>query len=181
MVTILIRPGTSTYMLYQSEARKDKILPSIRSTLNVIWGLYLILTVIAFLLLLAAGMPAWDSMNTALTAISTGGSTIYGDSVMVYHSLPIELVLIPIIIAGAVPFTVVYRMFKKDLFALLRDSQVKVFLMIIALGAAFLSIENYYFYHDITASLRYSVFQFISAITGDAASSFFLATGLESP
>jgi trk system potassium uptake protein TrkH len=69
-------------------------------------------------------------------------------------------------IAGALPFSVMYRAIGKGLLNLFRDAQVKVFLLIIALGALFLSAENYYFYHDITASLRYSVFQFISSITG---------------
>jgi trk system potassium uptake protein TrkH len=166
MVTILIRPGTSTYMLYQSEGRKDKLLPSIRSTLKVIWGLYLALTIAAVILLLIVGMPMWDSINTALVAISTGGFSIHSDSISGYKSIPIELVLLPIMIAGALPFSVMYRAIGKGLLNLFRDAQVKVFLLIIALGALFLSAENYYFYHDITASLRYSVFQFISSITG---------------
>lgn len=166
MVTILIRPGTSTYMLYQSEARKDKILPSIRSTLNVIWGIYLVLTIIAIILLLGAGMPAWDALNTALATISTGGFSIYGDSIAEYHSLPIEIALVPIMLAGALPFTVIYRTFRKEISGFLRDTQVRVFLIIIALGAVLLTIENYYFYYDIASTLRYSAFMFISATTG---------------
>lgn len=166
MVTILIRPGTSTYMLYQSEGRKDKLLPSIRSTLNVIWGLYVALSAAALILLLAVGMPAWDALNTALVAISTGGFSIYGSSIAVYNSIPIEIALLPIMIAGALPFAVMYRSISKGVLNLLRDSQVKAFLLIIAFGAFFLSLENFYFYHDIAATIRYSVFQFISAITG---------------
>ncbi len=165
MVTILIRPGTSTYMLYQSEARKDKILPSIRSTLNVIWSLYLALTVLSLLLLLAVGMPAWDALNTALSAISTGGFSIYGDSVAAYHSLPIEIILLPIMIAGALPFAIIYKAVKKGAFNLVKDTQVKAFLLIIVLGVVILSIDNYYFYHDAAATIRYSAFQYVSAIT----------------
>lgn len=165
MVTILIRPGTSTYMLYQSEARKDKILPSIRSTLNVIWGLYLALTIMALMLLLAVGMPVWDAINTALPAISTGGFSVYGASIAAYNSLPVELMLMPIMIAGALPFGVMYRTVRKGVWNLIRDSQIKIFFLVIALGTFLLSVENYYFYHDIATSLRYSVFQLISAIT----------------
>lgn len=165
MVTILIRPGTSTYMLYQSEGHQDRILPSIRSTLNVIWGLYLALTIIAMLLMLIAGLPAWDALNTAMTAISTGGYYIYYDSIAAYHSLPVELMLLPIMIAGALPFAVIYRFVRKDVSSLIKDTQIKVFFLIIAVGALFLSLENYYFYYDILTSLRYSVFQFVSAVT----------------
>ncbi len=165
MVTILIRPGTSTYMLYQSEARKDKILPSIRSTLKVIWGLYVSLTALAILLLLAAGLPAWDALNTAMTGISTGGFSLYADSIAAYHSLPVELALLPIMVAGALPFAVMYRTARKGISNLLGDTQVKAFVFMIVVGALLLSIENYFYYRNILESLRYSVFQFISAIT----------------
>lgn len=163
MVTILIRPGTSTYLLYQSEARKDKILPSIRSTLKVIWGLYLVLTILDILLLFAVGLSAWDALNNAMTAISTGGYSLYGDSIAAYHSLPVELMLLPIMVASPLPFTIIYRTVRKGISNLLKDTQVRVFFLIIAAGALLLSIDNYYFYHDVAATLRYSIFQFISA------------------
>lgn len=165
MVTILIRPGTSTYLLYQSEARKDRILPSIHSTLNVIWSLYLILTICSIVLLLIAGMPAWDALNTAMAGISTGGFSIYGDSIAAYGSLPIELMLLPIMVAGALPFAVMYRAFRKGLANLVNDTQVKAFLFIIFIGVVVLSVDNYYYYDDAVASIRYSAFQYISAIT----------------
>lgn len=165
MVTILMRPGTSTYMLYQSEARKEKILPSISSTLNIIWGLYLVLTILAVLLLFAVGMSAWDALNTSLSAISTGGFSLYSDSIAAYHSTPVELALLPIMIAGALPFSVLYRAARGIAPNIFRDTQVKVFLSIIILGILILAAENYGFYNNIGATLRYSAFQFISAIT----------------
>ena len=67
MVAILIRPGTSTYLMYQSEARKEKIKPSIRSTINMIWLLYVALTVLGIVLLVVVGMPLWDSINHSMT------------------------------------------------------------------------------------------------------------------
>ncbi|WP_424356530.1 TrkH family potassium uptake protein [Methanocella sp. MCL-LM] len=165
MVTILIRPGTSTYMFYQSEAHKDKIHPSIRSTIKTIWALYIVLSICGFLLLYAAGMPVWDATNTAMTAIGTGGFALYGSSLAAYDNILIELVILPIIIAGAMPFVVIYRMFRKGPGSLLKNVQVRTFFMIIAIGSVVLTIQNYFFYNDIVSSLRYSVFQFISAIT----------------
>ncbi len=166
MVTILIRPGTSTYMLYQSEAHKDKIRPSIRSTIKTIWGLYLALTVAGLLLLYFAGMPLWDALNTAMAAIGTGGFSIYADSIGAYHSVLIELAVIPIIIAGALPFIVIYKTFRKGIRSLINDAQVRAFFAIILVGAVILTIENYSFYQSIITSARFSVFQFISGITG---------------
>lgn len=165
MVTILIRPGTSTYMLYQSEARKDKIHPSIRSTIKTIWGLYVVLTITGLLLLYFAGMPLWDALNTAMAAIGTGGFSIYADSIAAYHNVLIEAAVIPVIIAGALPFVVIYKTFRKGIHSLVNDTQVRMLFALILAGAAVLTVENYYFYHDVITSARYSIFQFISAIT----------------
>ncbi|OPY28701.1 MAG: potassium transporter [Methanocella sp. PtaU1.Bin125] len=166
MVTILIRPGTSTYMLYQSEAHKDKLRPSIRSTLNTIWGLYVLLTAAGLLLLFVAGMPLWDALNASMSAIGTGGFSIYASSISAYDSMLIELALIPVMIAGAMPFIVLYKTFRKGIHSLIGDPQVRAFLMIITAGAGVLAIENYGHYQSVIATVRYSVFQFISALTG---------------
>ena len=165
MVTILIRPGTGAYILYQSEARKDKIHPSIRSTLNAIWGLYLVLTIAGILILFVAGMPIWDALNQAMTGIGTGGYSVRADSIAAYGSPWIEMAMLPIMLAGALPFAVVYRTVRKGVKNLLNDIQVRTFITIIVVGTLLLIIENYYFYHNILTSARYSIFQFISAIT----------------
>jgi len=166
MVTILIRPGTSTYALYQSETRKEKIRPSIRSTIRTIWKLYLLLTVASFFLLYVAGMPAWDSLNNAMTAISTGGFSPYGNSIAHYDNLAIELALIPVMIAGALPFAAIYMAFRHHFHTLLYDIQVRAFMSLIGVGCVILVIQNYLFnYNDIFSAIRDSVFQFVSAIT----------------
>ena len=73
--------------------------------------------------------------------------------------------MLPIMLAGALPFAVIYRAVRKDVRNLLSDIQVRTFVTIIVIGTVLLVIENYYFYHDIFTSARYSIFQFISAVT----------------
>lgn len=166
MVTILIRPGTSTFVLYKSEARKEKIQPSIRSTIRTIWKLYLILTVISIFILLIVGMPAWDSLNIAMTAIGTGGFSLYSDSIAHYNSLLIEIALLPIMITGALPFVTIFATFKLQFHTLIHDIQVRAFMGLTALGCILLVVQNYfYYYNDIFSSIKFSVFQLVSAIT----------------
>lgn len=165
MVTILIRPGTSTYILYQSEARREKIHPSIRSTLKTIWLLYILLTVAGILLLYFAGMPLWDSINHSMVTIGTGGFSIYSNSIAVYNNVIIELAIIPMMLIGALPFVAIYRTIRDGKGAILNDVQVRMFFVIIAIGSLLLVAENFLFYQDIGSSIRYSVFQLVSAIT----------------
>jgi trk/ktr system potassium uptake protein len=165
MVAILIRPGTSAYIMYQSEARKDRIKPSIRSTINTIWFLYVALTAVGIAMLVVVGMPLWDSINHSMTTLGTGGFSIYSDSIAHYNSVPIELVILFIMILGALPFAFIYKSIKrpKSLFPL--DPQVRAFLILIVLGVLFLSIEMYLKYRTMFESIRVSMFQLISGIT----------------
>lgn len=165
MVTILIRPGTSTYIMYQSETRKDKIKPSIRSTINMIWFLYLVITVLGVGLLYAVGMPLWDSINHSMVSIGTGGFSIWSDSIGHYHSIPIEAATMVIMIIGALPIVFIYKSVKSPKNLLSLDSEVKAFFFIIFSGVALLTAETYLLNGNLFESLRISAFQFVSGLT----------------
>ena len=165
MVTILIRPGTSTYIMYQSEARKEKIKPSIRSTINMIWFLYFLLTAGGVLLLVIAGMPAWDSINHSMVAIGTGGFSVWSDSIGHYNSLQIEIAAMIVMLIGALPFVFIYKTVKNPRSLAVLDSEVKAYLFIILLGVLILTAENYWMQGGLSHSLRVSMFQFVSGLT----------------
>ncbi|WP_424356957.1 TrkH family potassium uptake protein [Methanocella sp. MCL-LM] len=165
MVTILIRPGTSTYLMYRSETRKDRIMPSIQSTLKMIWFLYLILTVAGVILLLFAGMPIWDSINHSMTAIGTGGFSIYSDGIAHYNSFPIEIVTMVLMIIGALPFIFIFKIIKDPKSVLNFDSEVKAYFFILFIGAVLVTAENFLHFGNLMGTFRHSVYLFVSCLT----------------
>lgn len=165
MVSIITRPGTGLFRLYKSEAREERIYPSIVSTVRTIWWIYLLLTGVSFVLLYVSGMPFWDSLNHSMTGIATGGFTIKSKSLGSYNNILIELMTVPIMIMGAIPFLIHYKVLKGDIKAFLKDIQCKALFSLIILGVLILVGENYIYYKDISLSLRYSGFQFISGLT----------------
>ncbi len=165
MVSILIRPGTSTYIMYQSEARKERIQPSIRSTIKTIWFLYFALTALGIALLVVVGMPLWDSINHCMVAIGTGGFSIYADSIAHYDSAPIELVLMVIMFLGALPFAYIYKTVKNPKGLTVNDPQVRAFVILILLGIALLSAELFLKHYALFDAIRLSAFQLVSGIT----------------
>ena len=165
MVTILIRPGTSTYIMYQSEARKDKIKPSIRSTINMIWFLYLLLTAGGVFLMMLAGMPLWDSINHSMVSIGTGGFSVYSDSIARYDSFSIEIATMIVMIIGALPFVFIYKSVKSPKSLLNLDTEVKTYLFIILIGTVLVTVENYFHMGDFFTTFRHSIFLFISCLT----------------
>jgi len=166
MLTILAgpRPGAATYSLYYSEARGEKIHPSILSTLRTMWWIFLLYTFISVIILWGAGMPIWDAVNQAMTGISTGGFSVTANSIASYHSVAIELALLPIMLFGAISFAVHYELMRGRGKILWQDAQTRWLLVIIGLGILFLSLENGIKLGALE-SLRESAFQFVSAMT----------------
>ncbi|TSA50036.1 TrkH family potassium uptake protein [archaeon] len=166
MLTIIAgpRPGAGTHSLYYAEAHREKIHPSIVSTLRTMWWIFSLYTFISVVVLWGAGMPIWEALNHAMTGISTGGFSVTANSIASYNNAAIELVLLPIMFFGAISFAVHYQLMRGKGMILWRDFQTRSFFLFLAGGVVFLVLENMGSL-GILRSLRYSGFQFVSAIT----------------
>ncbi|MFB6269238.1 MAG: potassium transporter TrkG [Halobacterium sp.] len=156
-VSILSRPGSGSYALYQSEAREEKIHPSVVSTVRTVWKLVLGYTVLSFGLLFAAihystseyarsltlGETAWQALNHAMTGLTTGGFSVTDNSIATYNSALVETALLPIMIIGAVAFPVHYVVLRdRSARELLADLQTRWLFALLALGVLALSVQN---------------------------------------
>jgi trk system potassium uptake protein TrkH len=105
-VAILRRGGGSSgsYTLYESEARSEKIHPSIVTTVQEIWKIFVGLTVASIVLFFLVGMPLWDAINHAMTGIATGGFSVHAASIGHYDSPLIEYAVVPVMVAGSIAF-----------------------------------------------------------------------------
>ena len=152
--------------LYRTESREEPLMPSIISTGRAIWKIYGLLTFVAIGLILFTGLSLWDSVNLALTTISTGGFTIHDGGILFYHNVMLELLLIPLMIAGALPFRLYYLIAENRRWSFFGDEQVKLFFVLVAIGTAVLTYDLVYFGNaDIVTALEQGLFMAVSALT----------------
>ncbi|MFA7695441.1 MAG: TrkH family potassium uptake protein [Methanoregula sp.] len=152
--------------LYRTESREEPLMPSIIATGRRIWKIYGILTFIAIGLILFTGLSLWDSVNLALTTISTGGFTIHDGGILSYNNVLLELLLIPLMIAGALPFRLYYLISENRRWSLFGDEQVKLFFVVVAIGTAVLTYDLVYFGNTgIFPALEQGLFMAVSALT----------------
>ncbi|WP_135664210.1 TrkH family potassium uptake protein [Halorhabdus rudnickae] len=163
---ILARPGSGSLTLYESEARSEKIHPSIVSTVRTIWWIFLLFTFVSILTLFAAGMPIWDAINHAMTGLATGGFSITDNSIATYDSAIIDTALIPIMLLGSIAFPVHYLILQGDLRNFYADLQTRWVFIYMSAGSALLWAFLYVGPYDSPLSaIRYGAFQFVSAAT----------------
>lgn len=149
VIGILIRPGTAAARLYKSEAREEKIKPSILGTVKTIWWIYIFYTVLGIVLYVLAGMPLFDAINNTFTNLSTGGMSIKNDNIGAYENDWIYIITIFLMFIGGTSFLVHYKLLKGKAKRVIRDIQFQasliiifVFSVLLMVNAKFVPIES---------------------------------------
>lgn len=158
-----IMPGSISSKLYQSEARDDKLKPSIKGTTRETLKIYGIFTLSGIILYVLAGMPLFDAVCNTFCIISTGGMGVKNANMGYYQNDLIYLISIIIMILGATSFLVHYKIIKTKGKSLIKDLQFKVLISVIAIVSLML-----YFVSDIIPMEL--VFTVTSVITTTGAS-----------
>ena len=163
VIGVLTKPGSVSSKLYQSEARDERIKPSVKTTLKKTMEIYAIYTVAGIVLYLLAGMPAFDSLCNTFSIISTGGMSIKNANMGFYHDDVIYFISIVLMILGATSFLVHYKVIKTKGKSLIEDLQFKIIICVIA----FVTLMLYFVSNIVPIDLLFTV---VSAITTTGAS-----------
>ena len=163
VIGILTKPGSVSSTLYQSEARDERIKPSIKTTLEKTLEIYLIYTAIGIVLYLIAGMPLFDSICNTFSIVSTGGMGIKNANMGFYQNDFIYFISIVLMILGATSFLVHYKVIKTRGKSLIEDLQFKIIITVIA----FVTLILYFISDIVPMELLFTV---VSAITTTGAS-----------
>ncbi|HWG89631.1 MAG TPA: TrkH family potassium uptake protein [Candidatus Thermoplasmatota archaeon] len=166
-LSIVARSGAGAQSLYKAEGRDEKIRPTVIGTVREIWWIYVLLTALGLVLVFAAGMPLWDALNHAMTAIATGGYSTKDASIGAYDSIYIELALVTVMFAGMVAFLVHFHVIGGNVKHFLKDVQVRYIAAIIAIATALLAYELWVFAPDKGWgwAVRESLFHFVSGMS----------------
>jgi trk system potassium uptake protein TrkH len=114
-----------------------------------------------------SGMNPWESINHAMTGLSTGGFSVTDDSIAGFGVIT-RLAVIILMLFGAIAFAAHFDLLKGRIKKFLSDAQFKAMLVLIILGVIALTILNLNlpdYGGNFLLSLKESGFQFISALT----------------
>jgi trk system potassium uptake protein TrkH len=143
LMLAVLPPGRDALHLYYSEARGQRILPSIRSTTKAIWSVYILYTLGGILVLWLVGEPPWRAVNHAMTAIATGGFTITDES-LANTPASVRMAYMLIMVLGAISFLLHYRLLWQHGMrgSVLRDAELRLFLLMLVLGSAIFCMQG---------------------------------------
>jgi len=170
-LTLAILPSVKANSLHIMKAESPgptpgKLVPKIGQTVKILYGIYIILTVIEVVFLLTAGMSLYDSLIHAFGTAGTGGFSNRNASVGAFGSVYVEIVITVFMLLFGVNFSLYYQILKGNFKTILRDEELRFYVgtVVAAIILITLNINGKVFF-SIWESIRYSAFQVGSIIT----------------
>ena len=169
MIAILPSVKANTLHIMKAESpgpAPGKFVPKIGQTAKILYIIYIVLTAVQVIFLLAGGMPLYDSLIHAFGTASTGGFSSRNASVGAYGSLYIETVITIFMLLFGVNFSLYYAILKGSVKSVLRDEELRFYLGTVT-AAIILIVLNTYgtVYQSLGEAVRYTSFQVGSVIT----------------
>jgi len=150
-----------------------KLVPKMKYTARILYGIYMFLTVLQFIFLIAGKMPVFDAICTSAGTAGTGGFGIKNDS-MASYSPYIQWVTTIFMMLFAINFNFYYFLLFRQFKKAFSMEEVKRFLFIIIATILIIFINIYNSFSNAFEALTHASFTVasISSSTGFATTDF---------
>lgn len=162
VLTIAILPllGIGGMQLFVAEApgiTADKLHPRITDTAKRLWILYLVFTIAETFLLKLAGMGWYDSVNHALSTLSTGGFSTKNASMAHWDYSPlIQYIVIAFMMLAGTNFILNYYLAKRKFKKVFENQEFLFYMGIIGVTTLICTVCIYYFADPTLTSIKHS-------------------------
>lgn len=157
----------STMHLLRAESpgpNVGKLVPRMKKTALVLYGIYMAMTILNFLFLFIGGMPLFDSVCTTFGTAGTGGFGIKSDSMASYSPYLQNVTTIFMLLFG-INFSCYYLILTKHLLSVWRDEELRAYLSVFVVSTALITLNIYHIYSSVTTGLRHAAFQVSTVMT----------------
>ena len=166
---LAVLPMTGDYNMHIMRAESPgpsvgKLVPKIRFTAKLLYSIYLFLTVVMFLLLLAGSMPLFDSLCMTFGAAGTGGFSCRNFGQAGYTAYQQNVITIFMLLFG-VNFNVYYLFLirkPKDAF---KCEELRGYLFIVFAAIVLITLNTWGMFPDLKTAVHHVAFQVASIIT----------------
>ena len=141
-----------------------KLVPKMRKTAAILYVIYIGLTIINFLFLIAGRMPVIEAVCTALGTAGTGGFGIKNDSLASYSPYIQNVTTVFMILFG-VNFSCYYLLLLRQFKGVFKDEELRLYFGIILTAILLIVLDVRDLYATLEETIRHVAFQVGSIIT----------------
>ena len=158
--------GTGIYLMRAESPGPsvDKLTPHLRQTAMILYGIYILLTVLCIVCLLLGGMPVFDSFCIAFGTAGTGGFAIKNSS-MGGYSYFLQTVVTVFMFLFGVNFSLYYMLLLRKFKAVFKNEELRLYFGIAAGSIVLIAINISRMYNTVYEAVHHAAFQVVSIMT----------------
>ena len=141
-----------------------KLVPKMRQTALILYVIYIGLTVLNFIFLLAGGMPLLDAVCTAFGTAGTGGFGVKNDSIASYSPY-IQNVCTVFMFLFGINFSCYYLLLLRQFRSVFKDEELRLYFGLAALSVVLIVLNIRPLYASLGETVRHAAFQVSSIMT----------------
>jgi trk system potassium uptake protein TrkH len=141
-----------------------KLVPKMKQTAEILYLLYILLTILNVIFLLFGRMPLFDAICTAFGTAGTGGFGIKNDSIAGYSPY-IQNVCTVFMLLFGVNFSCYYMLVLRQVKSVFKDEELRMYLGVVFASTVLIVFNLRGFYATLGETVRHAAFQVATIIT----------------
>ena len=141
-----------------------KLMPKLRSTPIILYGIYFSMTVIEIIFLSFGGMPLFDAVLNSMATAGTGGFSMSNAGMSIYNNYCQTVIAIFMILFG-INFNIYFLILGRKISKVLKNEEVRWYLIIICLATIIIAFNISSNYPTMAMAFHHSLFQVASIMT----------------
>jgi trk system potassium uptake protein len=168
-MAILPSGGAGAFQIMKAESpgpTPGKLVPKVKETAKILYGIYVVITAVEVILLKLAGMSLYDSLIHTFGTVGTGGFSNRNISVGAYNNVYVDIIITVFMFLCGANFALYYQLLKGNIKAIFKDEELRIYTFIVLISIVLISIDLYgTVYKSVGQAVRHSSFQVSTIIT----------------
>lgn len=167
IMAVLPLSGGSTMHLMRAESpgpSVGKLVPKVKRTAMILYGIYVAITLVEVVSLLIAGMSLFDALSLSFATAGTGGFALLNSSIASYH-VSVQIIITVFMLVCSINFNVYYLFLKRKPKEALLNEEMRFFLIIVFGSAVLITINIMDGFSGIFEAFHAAIFQVASIIS----------------
>lgn len=169
VLILAVLPLSGSYNMHLMKAESPgpsvgKLVPKIKNTAMILYGIYLVITIVEIVSLMLAGLNLYEASTLSFSTTGTGGFGLLNSSIGSY-STTVQTIFIVFMLLCGINFQIFYLLLIRRPKEAFGSEELRYYLGIVFVAALLISINVRGFFEDGFQAFHHSLFQVVSVMT----------------
>ena len=142
-----------------------KLVPKARQSAMILYGIYVVISILEVVFLMAGGMPLYDALVSTFATAGTGGFSVKNASIAGYDSPYAEYVISVFLLLFSINFNLYFFILLRNIKPIFKNEELRWFLGIVAASVIAVAVNIRNMYPTVEEIIRKALFQVASIIS----------------